>query len=75
VTIWVWVILQTGQENGVRKKLTLGGKPAAFVQSTADDKRRTERTPSLVAFLRRSPLAELDLDIDRDKTPPREIDL
>jgi hypothetical protein len=34
----------------------------------------TERKPSLVEFMRGSPLAGIDLDIERDRSPPSTID-
>lgn len=43
--------------------------------SAADRSRSGGRKPSFVEFLRASPLAGVDLDIERDKSPPRAVEL
>lgn len=53
------------------QEITLHGKPAAVVLSKADYERLRRKAPSLVQFLRRSPLAGVELDIERDKSLAR----
>jgi len=53
------------------QEITLHGKSAAVVLSKADYDRLRRKEPSLVRFLRRSPLAGVELDIERDKSPAR----
>ncbi len=55
------------------QEITLHGEPAAVVVSKATFERLKRRKPSLTAFLRASPLAGLDLDVERDKSPPRDV--
>ena len=55
--------------------ITVRGQRAAVVLS-ADDYDRLERPkPSLVEFLRASPLAGVELDIERDRSPPSDVTL
>lgn len=43
---------------------------------SADDYDRLQRPrPSLVEFLRTSPLAGVRLDVERDPSPPRDVEL
>ena len=55
--------------------ITVRGRTAAVVLSTEEYERLRTRKPSLVQFLRASPLAGIDLEIERDRSPPRPIDL
>ena len=48
---------------------------AAVVLSKGSHDSLAERRPSLVAFLSASPLAGVELQIERDLTSPRELDL
>ena len=43
--------------------------------SAAGRSRSGGRKPSFVEFLRASPLVGIDLDIERDKSPPRDVEL
>ena len=53
------------------QEITLHGKSAAVVLSKADYERLRRKEPSLVQFLRRSPLAGVELDVERDKSLAR----
>lgn len=53
------------------QEITLHGRSAAVVLSKADYERLRRKQPSLVEFLRRSPLAGVALVIERDKSPAR----
>ena len=55
--------------------VTVRGRPTAVVLSTRTYERLTERKPSLVEFLNASPLAGVRLELDRDRSFPREIRL
>ena len=47
----------------------------AVVLSKGSDDRLAKRKPSLVEFLSASPLAGVELQIERDRSPPQELDL
>ena len=55
--------------------ITVRGQRAAVLLSAEDYDRLKRPKPSLAKLLRTSPLAGLDLDIKRDRSPPRDIDL
>ena len=55
--------------------ITIRGRRAAVVLSADDYDRLKRRKPSLVEFLRASPLAGVELDIERDRSPPRDVTL
>ena len=55
--------------------VTVRGRPTAVVLSTRTYERLTERKPSLVEFLNASPLAGVGLEVDRDRSFPREVGL
>lgn len=55
--------------------ITIRGRRAAVVLSPEEYERLKGRQPSLVAFLRSSPLAGTNLDIERDRSSVRDIDL
>lgn len=57
------------------QEITLRGQPAAVVLSAEDYARLTRRKPGLVDFLRQSPLAGVELDLRRDASPARDIEL
>ena len=57
------------------QEITLRGEPKAVVVSKAEFERLQRPKPSLTAFLRSSPLAGLDLEIARDGSPPRDVEL
>ncbi len=57
------------------QEITIHGKSAAVVLSRADYEKLITRKPSFLEFMRRSPLRDILLEIERDKSPVREIDL
>ena len=58
------------------QEITVHGRPVAVVLSRADYDRLAGTSESLVAFMRRSPLAGIeDIDFPRDATLTRELSL
>ena len=55
--------------------VTVRGRPTAVVLSARTYERLTGRKPSLVEFLNASPLAGVRLELDRDRSFPREVGL
>jgi prevent-host-death family protein len=57
------------------QRITVHGRPAAVLLSQRDYERLTERKPSFVEFMRASPLVGVELEIERDTSPPRDTAL
>jgi len=55
--------------------ITLRGEPSVVVLSFEDYKRLKESKPSFVDFMQKSPLSGIDLDLERDDSPTRDVDL
>ncbi len=55
--------------------ITVRGRTTAVVMSQDEYERLKGRKPSLVEFLRASPLSGMDLDVERDRSLPRDIEL
>ena len=55
--------------------ITLRGKPAAVVISVEEFERLTRPRTRLTDFFRKSPLHGVQLDLERSKDLPREVDL
>lgn len=55
--------------------IVVRGRRAAVVLSAEQYDRLDRPKPSLAEFLRDSPLAGVELDIERDRSPPRDIEL
>lgn len=55
--------------------IALHGQPAAVVLSEADYRRLKKRPKRFIHFIRSSPLKGMELDLTRDRSPPREIGL
>ncbi len=55
--------------------VTKHGNNAVVILSFEEYQEITKPKSDLVEFLRSSPLANIELDISRDKNPPREIEL
>jgi len=67
-------VVRKASEEGPQT-VTKNGKDSVVVLS-ADDYRKLEQPKtSLVEFFKKSPLSEVGIDIKRDKTPARSIDL
>ena len=60
---------------GRPQEITVRGKPTVVVLSTDLYEKLIKPKPSLVEFLRHSPLMNVHLEITRDKGGMREIDL
>jgi prevent-host-death family protein len=67
-------LLRAASRSGPQR-ITVRGQAAAMVISMREYERLRGRKPSLVAFLRGSPLAGVDLRIPRDRSPARDIKL
>jgi prevent-host-death family protein len=57
------------------QEITMRGQPTAILISLEDFKRIKEKKPSLVSLMRSSPLAGINLDLQRDQSPARDIKL
>ena len=55
--------------------VTVHGREAVVVLSEDEFKRLKKRKPRFVEFMRSSPLMGVELDLERDKSPVREVDL
>ena len=62
-------------ETGGPQTITVHGRRAAVVLSAGDYDRLKRPQPSMAEFLRASSRVGMDLDIERDKSLPRDIDL
>lgn len=60
---------------GEPQRVTRGGRDAVVVLAAEEYERLTRPTLGLVEFLSRSPLADVDLDLERSRDFGREIDL
>jgi prevent-host-death family protein len=60
---------------GEPQRITVHGRPAAVVLSQEDYERLTAPKPSFVDFMRASPLVGVELQIERDSSLPRDVDL
>jgi antitoxin Phd len=61
--------------SGEPQEITLRGKPTVVVLSTQQYEKLRQPKQKLVNFLKQSPLAGIDINIERDKTSMRDIDL
>lgn len=57
------------------QEISVRGEPAAVVLSIEEYERLKKKKLSLTEFVRRSGLVGVDLDLERDKSPARDIDL
>lgn len=55
--------------------ITRHGKPSVVIVSAAEWARKTVRKGTLAEFLMASPLRDADLDLDRVRDQPRDLDL
>ena len=55
--------------------ITVRGREAAVILSVDEYRRLTRPRTSLVTFLRESPLAGVELDLERTDDPGREVEL
>lgn len=61
--------------SGAPQEITLRGKPAVVVLSTQQYEKLKQPKQKLVSFLRQSPLMNIDIELNRDKSSMRDIDL
>ena len=61
--------------SGAPQEITLRGRPTVVVLSTQQYKKLKKPKQKLTSFLRQSPLADIDLELERDKNPMRDIEL
>lgn len=57
------------------QQITVHGKPAAVLLSDADYQKLVKARPRFLDFMSASPLVGADLDLSRDQSPPRDVDL
>jgi len=55
--------------------LTVRGKEEAILISVADYKKLTGRKPEFISFIKSSPIKGVDLELSRDKSLPRDLEL
>lgn len=60
---------------GTPQEITLRGKPAVVVLSVQQYEKLKQPKQKLVNFLKQSPLVGIDINIERDKTSMRDIEL
>ena len=61
--------------SGEPQEITLRGKPAVVVLSTQQYEKLKQPKQKLVNFLKQSPLANIDINIERDNTSMRDVEL
>ena len=67
--------LMRGADEAGPQTITVRGLRSAVLLSAKDYDRLSGRKPSLAAFMRASPLAGIQLNVERDRSLPRDIDL
>ena len=67
--------LMRGADETGPQTITVRGRRKAVLLSAEDYDRLRSRKPSLAAFMRASPLAGIQLTVDRNRSLPRDIDL
>jgi prevent-host-death family protein len=67
-------VVRRASEEGPQT-VTKHGRDSVVVVSVEDYKRIEQPEASLVEFFQNSPFASVELDLDRDKSPAREVSL
>ncbi len=67
--------LMRGADEAGPQTITVRGRRAAVLLSANDYDRLRSRKASLTALMRASPLAGVELSVERDRTPQRDVDL
>jgi len=67
-------VVKSSQREGPQE-ISVRGEAAVVVLSKVEYDRLRKRKPSFLEFLRRSPLVGVDLELERDRTPPRDLRL
>jgi prevent-host-death family protein len=65
-------VLKLAQRQGPQE-ITVHGRSAAVVLSRENYDKLVARKPSFVSLMRASPLVGLELEIERDTSPPRDV--
>ncbi len=55
--------------------VTKHGKESVVIIAIEDYQKLNKPTSDLISFFRKSPLSDIDLDLTRDKSPARDIEL
>ena len=64
-------VVKSSQREGPQE-ISVRGEAAVVVVSRGEYDRLRKRKPSLIEFLRRSPLVGVDLELERDRSPSRD---
>jgi prevent-host-death family protein len=67
-------LIKQAQADGPQE-ITVRGQSAVVVIAKKDFDQLSKPKPRLVEFLRNSPLVDAQLDIERDKSPVRDVEL
>ncbi|MCA9416858.1 MAG: type II toxin-antitoxin system Phd/YefM family antitoxin [Candidatus Omnitrophica bacterium] len=67
-------VVTLARESGPQE-ITLRGAPAAVVVSAEDFARLTRKKERFLDFMRKSPLADVEINIERNRTLVRDVDL
>jgi antitoxin Phd len=67
-------VVKSSLEEGPQE-ISVRGEPAVVVVARAEYERLKGRKPSFVEFLRRSPLVGVEVELERDRTPARDVRL
>ena len=67
-------VVKLAQSEGPQA-ITVHGKPAAVLVSSEEYERLAARKLKFAEFIRRSPLAGVELELKRDRSPPRKVKL
>jgi prevent-host-death family protein len=67
-------VVRKASEEGPQT-VTKHGKDSVVVLSAEDYRKLEQPKSSLIEFFQRSPLAKVEMDLKRDKSPSRQVDL
>jgi prevent-host-death family protein len=67
-------VVKLAQSEGPQA-ITVHGKPAAVLVSREEYERLAARKLRFTEFIRRSPLAGVEFELKRDRSPPRKVKL
>ena len=67
-------VIRCAQTNGPQK-VTLRNEPYAWIISDAEYKRLMQQRENIVDFFQRSPHRDIELDFERRKDLPRDVEL
>jgi prevent-host-death family protein len=67
-------LVRAAQDEGPQE-ITVHRRATAVVLSRKDYDKLARKKPSFVEFMRSSPLMGVELEIERDKSPVRDVDL